>query len=91
MFLLCLEKSGYLRVRKGVEKRDIERVFCFPVHGEVFEGAIIAALPEPKGFCYAVAGDDYRSIAQREGADMEELEKLNGSSPVYPTKKVWLP
>ena len=91
MITLCLEKGAYFRVRKGVDKRDIERVFDCPVHSEVYVGAIIALPPEPSGFCYALPAEDYSSIAIREGVDEEELKKLNGFSPLYPTKKVWLP
>ena len=91
MILLCLERGAYLRVRKGVKKCDIEREFSFPVNAEVYAGAIIPVLPEPGGYCYAIAGDSYSTIAKREGADVEELKKLNGDAPLYPTKKIWLP
>ena len=91
MFLLYLERSGFIRVRKGVKRCDIERTFCFPVNAEVYNGAVIPVLPEPKGYCYALPCDDYASIASREGVEEEELKKLNGNAPVYPTKKIWLP
>ena len=91
MILLCLEKGKYLRVRRGVQKRDIERAFGFPVSAEVYEGAILPVLPAPSGFCYALPGDSYLSIAIRESVDVEELKKLNGFAPIYPTKKIWLP
>lgn len=91
MFTLYLERGRYIRVRSGVERCDIECVFCFPVHAEVFAGAIIAVLPKPNGFCYAEPCDSYLTIAQREGVDEEELKKLNASTPLYPSKKVWLP
>ena len=91
MFTLYLERGRYIRVRSGVTKRDIEREFSFPVHAEVFAGAVIAVLPEPNGYCYALPCDDYNAIAQREGVDEGELKKLNASSPIYPAKKVWLP
>lgn len=91
MFTLCLEKGKYVRVRRGVERRDIERVFGFPVNAEIFTGAIIPVIPKPKGYCYALPHDSYLSIAKREGVSVEKLEKLNASSPVYPSKKIWLP
>ena len=91
MIALYLERGLYLRVRKGVQKRDIERAFAFPVNAEVYDGAVIPVLPEPSGYCYALVGDSYSSVAQREGISEEELKKLNGFSPIYPTKKIWLP
>ncbi len=91
MFSLCLEKGKYVRIRRGVDKRDIERVFGFPVNAEIFTGAIVCVIPKPKGYCYALPNDTYLSIAEREGVSAEKLEKLNASSPVYPSKKVWLP
>ena len=91
MIALCLERGEYLRVRKGVRKSDIERAFAFPVNAEVYEGAIISVLPEPSGYCHALVGDSYFSVAQREGVDEKELKRLNGFSPIYPTKKIWLP
>lgn len=91
MFTLILERGRYIRVRGNVRKCDIEREFCFPVNTEVFEGAIIPVLPEPQGYCYAQPCDSYASVAEREGVSEEELKKLNGGSPVYPSKKIWLP
>lgn len=91
MFLLELERGPYLRVRGGVKKSDIERAFAFPVNGEVYEGAVVCVLPPAGGFCIARPGDDYNAIAQREGVDCAELEKLNNGAPLYASKKVWLP
>ena len=91
MILLVLERGAYLRVRKGVKKRDIEREFGFPVNAEVSEGGIIPVLAKPGGFCYALAGDSYFTIARREGVDEQELKSLNGNAELYPTKKVWIP
>ena len=91
MFTLYLERGSYIRVRGGVQKCDIEREFSFPVNAEVFEGAIITVLPEPQDYCFARPFESYASIAEREGVSEEELKKLNGNSPLYPSKKVWLP
>ena len=91
MILLSLERGAYLRVRKGVDKHDIERAFNFPINCEVYEGAIIPVMRAPRGFCYALAGDSYCAIAKREGVDEEELKRLNGNCALYPTKKVWIP
>ena len=91
MITLYLERGNYIRVRSGVSKSDLERTFSFPVHGQVFAGAIIPVLPEPDGYCYALPSDSYSLIAEREGVDEERLKKLNGNSPLYPSKKVWLP
>jgi len=91
MFTLLLERGRYLKVRSGVSKSDIERDFSFPVHDEIFTGAIILIAPRPKGYCYALPGDSYESIAKRQGADCEEIKRYNGNNPLYPSKKVWLP
>ncbi len=91
MFTLNLERGSYIRIRSGVKKRDVERVFSFPVNAEIFTGAIIPVLAKPRGYCYALPQDSYFSIAQRVGIKEEELYKLNGGSPIYPSKKVWLP
>lgn len=91
MFSLKLERGKYIRVRGGVDKSDIERVFAFPVNCKTFNGAIISVLPMPRGFCYALPYDTYGKIAKRERVNEERLALLNGNSPLYPTKKVWLP
>ena len=77
MFTLILERGSYIRVRGNVKKCDIEREFSFSVNAEVFEGAIIAVLPQPQGYCYARPCDSYASIAEREGVGEEELKKLH--------------
>jgi hypothetical protein len=44
------------------------------------------AVPEkaPKGFLFALDGDNYAVIADRLGVDAVELWKLNNENPVYP-------
>lgn len=90
MFLLVTERGKYLRIRKNVKKDQIIRLFSVPVTGEAYCGKIIL-LTEPKRFIYANAGASYKSIAQKEGVDEEQLKRLNGGEVIYPTKRVWLP
>ncbi|MCM1437871.1 MAG: LysM peptidoglycan-binding domain-containing protein [Roseburia sp.] len=89
MFSLTLERGRYLRIRKRVTEKEVVNAFRCPVH-KVFCGEIIE-LPPPKRYCYALAGDTYKSIAEREGVNEEELCALNKNTAVYPTQKVWLP
>ncbi len=90
MFSLELARCGYLRVRKGVTAGDIEAAFCCPV-GEVCVGLIIKIPLKPLKIIRAEVGDDYKKIAAKHRIDEEELKKLNGNKPVYPTKKIYLP
>ncbi len=90
MFSLVTERGKYLRVRKNVSKDDVVATYKIPVGGEFFCGRIIA-LGTPKRYCYAEPDDTYEKIAEREGADAEELKTLNGNTAVYPTRRIWLP
>lgn len=89
MFSLTLERSSYLRIRKGVTEKDISAVYGCP-SPKVFCGEIIKLSP-PKRFLYALAGDTYATIAKREGVDETLLRAENGGRVLYPTLKVWLP
>lgn len=90
MFALKLARCGYLRVRKGVTAVEIEAAFCCPV-GEACSGQIIKIPSIPLKVIRAEVGDDYKKIAEKHCLDEEELKKLNGNKPVYPTKKIYLP
>ena len=89
MFSLTLERGRFLRIRKRVTEKEVTEAFCFPVN-KVFCGEIIELSP-PKKFCYAEAGDTYKTIAARKGVSEESLRTLNDGKSVYPTLKVWLP
>ena len=89
MFSLVTERSKYLRIRKNVTKEDVISAFSVPVK-EVFCGQIIP-LSAPARYCYALAVDTYRKIAEREKTDEETLRRLNDNVNVYPTLRIWLP
>lgn len=90
MFSLIIERGKYFKVKTNTEKSKIISNFNCPVEGEIFCGKIIP-LSSPKGFIIAAVGDTYEKIAARERVSLTELKKLNSFSPVYPTKRVWLP
>ncbi len=89
MFSLTLERGKFLRIRKRVTEKQVTDAFCCPVT-KVFCGEIIELSP-PKRYCFALAGDTYQKIAQREGVNEERLRALNNGRAVYPTLKIWLP
>ena len=89
MFSLTLERGRYLRIRKGVTEKDVSEVYSCPSR-KVFCGEIIKLSP-PKRYCYALAGDTYATISERERVDEALLRAENGGKAVYPTLKVWLP
>ena len=89
MFSLILERGKFLRVRKGVTEKDVSAVFNCPAD-KIFCGAIIELTP-PKRHCFALAGDTYATISEREGVDENRLREINGARTVYPTLKIWLP
>ena len=90
MFSLITERGKYFKVKHNVEKSEIISVFNCPVEGEIFCGRIIPLTP-PKRYIHAVAGYTYKKIAAREMVEEEQLKRLNGGAPVYPTKRIWLP
>lgn len=89
MFLLETERGKYLKIRAGVKREEIIRTFQIPVDEELYEGKIIV-LSEAKKYCFALAGDTYEKIAERNSLDVGELKKLNGEKQIYPTTRVWL-
>ncbi len=89
MFLLETERGKYLKIRAGVKKEEIIRTFQIPVEDNLFEGKIIV-LSEAKKYCFALAGDTYEKIAERNSVNAYELKKLNGEKEIYPTMRVWL-
>ncbi len=78
-----------MRIRKRVTEKDVTDAFCCPAK-KVFCGEIIELTP-PKRYCYAKAGDTYKSIAARERVSEQDLRALNCDKCVYPTLKIWLP
>lgn len=89
MFALVRENCRYFRVKSGQTAGEVSGELKIPV-GEAFCGMIINA--DKKYRAYTVkAGETYRSIGRREGVDGEELEKVNSSAPLYPTKIIYIP
>lgn len=89
MYSLVKERGKYLRVRGRVKREDVISAYSCPV-GEVFAGAIIEIKPS-RGYCYALAGDTYASVAAREGVDEKRLREQNSDKTIYPTMRIWLP
>ncbi len=89
MFSLRLERGKYIRVRGKVSAKQLSDAYKTPVTGDLYEGKIIT-LTQACGFCYALPGDTYEKIALRNGCDAEDLKRINGNAPLYPTKRVWL-
>lgn len=90
MFTLTMQKSGYFRVKEGQTAEEIEKVLRVPVSGEVFSGRIIV-LKGNYALHTARAGEGYKSIALRYGADEEELKRANSFKIIYPTCRVLVP
>lgn len=90
MFTLVTEKSRFFRVKRGQSGEEIEKFFISPVCGKAFAGRIIE-IKTNLSVCTANAGDTYRTLAAKLGADEEVLRELNGGKPVYPTRKIFYP
>ncbi len=91
MFTLVTDRSKYFRVKRGQSAAEIERNLKTPVQGAVFTGRIIAVSDNVLKQYVAEVGDTYRTIALKLGADEEQLKKINGFKPVYPTCKLFVP
>lgn len=91
MFTLVTDRSKYFRVKRGQCAGEIEKVLKTPVQGAVFEGRIIVVRDENLTVYTAEVGDTYRTVALKLGADEQQLKKINGCKPVYPTCKLFVP
>lgn len=91
MFTLVTDRSRFYKVKRGQTPREIENVYEIPVCGYVYSGKILAMEYKPYMRYSAKAGETLRSIAAKFGVEYELLEELNGKSPVYPTRKIFLP
>lgn len=91
MFTLVTDRSRYFRVRRGVTAEQIENEFSSPVRGGVFAGRIVKIKERPLGRYTVRVGDTYKTVALKLGSDEEELRNLNGSKPLYPTCKLFVP
>lgn len=90
MYSLQLERGKFVRVRGKISAKEVEKTFKTPVDGEIFDGMIVE-IKKVTGYYYAKAGEGYEDVASRYGCDLDALKKLNGNSPVYPTKRLWIP
>jgi len=90
MFTLSRENSRFFRIKRGLDKKTVEKELCVPVKGKTFAGKIVET--SAKYVLYtAVPGDTYRSVAVKAGVSEEELKEANGGKPVYPTVKLFVP
>ena len=90
MFTLVTDRSKYLRIRRNVAPCEVERLFKIPVCGETFAGRIIELTPPCEVYVVRPA-ETYASISLKTGVEREELEKLNGFKPIYPSCKLFVP
>ncbi len=91
MFTLVLERSSYVRLRRGVSAADVEKTFSCPVAGDLRAGSVVKITPYPlKPYCVGV-GETYSSVASKAGIDAEKLKKINGGRALYPTVRIYLP
>ncbi|MGN0817824.1 MAG: hypothetical protein ACI4L9_02535 [Candidatus Coproplasma sp.] len=89
MFTLLLDRPKYIRVRAGITPACIRSEFVCPVPDDVFDGCIVSVTGAPCEYYSAQPGDDYKIIAVKLRCDEEEIRRLNGNAPVYPSKKVF--
>ncbi len=79
-----------MRIKRGMDEESVKKFIAAPYRGEIYEGGIIRVL-SAGGAYVAKVGDSYASVARRFSCDEAALRELNGNSPIYPTKKLWLP
>ena len=91
MFTLITDKSRYFKVKRGQSAGEIERELNTPVCGKVFAGKIVKVVREPLVRICAGVGDSYKTIASKYGVPESLLKEINGSKPVYPTCKIFVP
>lgn len=90
MFTLVTAKCKFFRVKRGQSGEEIESVLKVPVSGDAFSGKLVQtdrefSVYEAKPF------DNYKNIAERFGVSERELEEVNFSRTVYPTRKLFVP
>lgn len=91
MFTLVSDRSRYFRVKRGQSAAEIEAQLKTPVNGAAFAGRILKVADGDFKLYSAKVGDTYRTVALKFNADEEELKKINGLKPVYPTCKLFVP
>ena len=91
MFTLITDRSRYFKIKRGQSTGEIERVLNIPVCGKAFAGRIVKVAGERLVAVTAGVGDTYRTIAAKYGVAEPHLKEINGSKPVYPTCKIFVP
>ena len=91
MFTLITDRSRYFKFKRGQNPGDVERVLITPVSGKAFAGRIVKVAEERLTPIVAEVGDTYRTIAAKYGCQETHLKEINGSKPVYPTCKIFVP
>ena len=91
MFTLITDRSRYFKVKRGQNAGEMEKVLNTPVCGKVFAGRIVKVVKEPLAVVTAGVGDSYKSIAAKYSVSESYLKEINGSKPVYPTCKIFVP
>lgn len=86
MFVLEREKFRFYKVKRGQTAAEVARELQLPPHG-IFCGGIVEVRAY-KSY-EARVGDDFKTLAKKLGVNAEKLKKINGSEPVYPTKKIY--
>lgn len=76
-------------MRAGVTEGEIRGAYNVPIPKTLRAGDIIAVPARPLNTYVAGVGEDYKKIALKLGVSEGELRKLNGSAPVYPTRKIY--
>ncbi|MDE7439116.1 MAG: hypothetical protein K2N23_01220 [Clostridia bacterium] len=91
MFTLITDRSRYFKIKRGQSSGEVENVLNTPVCGKAFAGRVIRVSDERLIKITAGVGDNYRTIAAKYGVAEPHLKEINGSRPVYPTCKIFVP
>ena len=91
MFTLITDRSRYFKIKRGQSSGEVESVLNTPVCGKAFAGRIVKVADERLIAVTAGVGDTYRTIAVKHGCSESHLKEINGSKPVYPTCKIFVP
>lgn len=91
MFTLITDRSRYFKIKRGQSSGDVETALNTPVCGKAFAGRIVRVSEERLVKVAAGVGDNYRTIAAKYGVAESRLKEINGSKPIYPTCKIFVP
>ena len=91
MFTLITERSRYFKIKRGQSSGEVETALNTPVCGKVFAGRVVKVSDELLERITADVGDSYSTIAEKYGVAEPHLKEINGSRPIYPTCKIFVP